>query len=226
MSTTPPPGRLLAAFLTAAVLAACAEPGPSAEPPEGWVAESPTRWYKPGADTAAAFRDLSTLEAMGVARDDTELVRWTQEKMTDLYRTDPETVDSVFAADYLDEVRAGIPGGGDDYGPAAEAMVNRIKTDFFQRYNPAQYQQPAEPLALPASLADASGIITTQVYVDRDNQPTAVLLVEGTGTALDQVMMRRAAEGTFTDAWVRPKPGRSAGVEIPSWVRISGNYGR
>lgn len=225
MPKMPPAGRLLPALLAAALLSACAEPGPPAEPPEGWVAESPTRWYAAGADTAAAFRDLSTLEAMGVARDDSELVRWTQEKMTDLYRTDPETVDSVFAADYLDEVRAGVP-GGDEYGPAAEAMVNRIKTDFFQRYNPARYQQPAEPLAVPDSLAGAAGVITTQVYVDRDNRPTAVMLIEGTGTALDQVMMRRAVESTFTDAWVRPEPGNSAGVKIPSWVRISSNYGR
>ena len=226
MTPTPPPSRLLAALLFGSVLlAACAEPGPSAEPPEGWVAESPTRWYTPGADTSAAFRDLSTLEAMGVARDDSDLVRWTQEKMTDLYRTDPETVDSVFAADYLDEVRAGIP-GGDDYGPAAEAMVNRIKTDFFQRYNPAQYRPAAEPFAIPDSLAGAKGVITTQVYVDRDNRPTAVMLIEGTGTALDQMMMRRAAESAFTDAWVRPTAGNSAGVEIPSWVRISSNYGR
>ena len=219
------PKILLPALLAAALLSACAEPGPAAEPPEGWTAENPTRWYKAGADTAAAFRDLSTLEAMGVARDDSELVRWVQEKMTELYRTDPETVDSVFAADYLDEVRAGVP-GGDEYGPAAEAMANRIKTEFFQRYNPAQYQQPTEPLAIPDSLSGASGVITTQVYVDRDNQPTAVMLIEGTGTSLDQVMMRRAIESTFTDAWVRPKAGRSAGVEIPSWVRISSNYAR
>ncbi len=226
MTPTLPVGRLLSALLVGSFfLAACAEPGPTNAPPEGWVAESPTRWYKPGTDTAAAFRDLSTLEAMGVARDDSELVRWTQEKMTDLYRTDPETVDSVFAADYLDEVRAGVP-QGDGYDDAVEGMVNRIKTDFFQRYNPAQYQPAAEPFAIPDSLASAQGVITTQVYVDRDNQPTAVMLIEGTGTSLDQMMMRRATESTFTDAWVRPTAGNSAGVEIPSWVRISSNYGR
>ena len=220
--------RLLPLLLLGPVLlAACADPAPSSEPPEGWVAESPTRWYKPGADTSAAFRDLSTLEAMGVARDDSELVRWTQEKMTDLYRTDPERVDSVFAADYLDEVRAGVgAAAGDGYQDAADAMVNRIKTEFFQRYNPAQYQPPAEPFAIPAGLESAEGVITTQVYVDAKNQPTAVMLIEGTGTELDQMMMRRAIESTFTDAWVREKPGRSAGVPIPSWVRISSNYGR
>jgi hypothetical protein len=231
MFTFPPSGRLLpslllpALLLGSALLAACGDSGPSAAPPEGWIAASPTRWYAPGADTTAAFRDLSTLEAMGVARDDTELVRWTQEKLTQLYRTDPETVDSVFAADYLDELRAGLP-SGDGYGPAAEAMVERIKTEFYQRYNASVYQPSETQFAIPDSLAGADGVITVQVYVNRDNVPTAVKLVEGTGTALDQMMMRRALDGTFTDAWVRETAGRSAGTEIPSWVRISSNYAR
>ena len=216
--------RPLLALAAVALLSACAEPGPPATPPDGWVEASPTRWYVPGTDTTAAFRDLSTLEAMGVARDETEFVRWVQEKMTDLYRTGPETVDSVFAADYLDEVRAGVP-SGDDYGEEADALVNRIKTDIFQRYNASRYAPQEEPLVIPDSLADVSGRIDVQVYVDTDNQPVAIRLVEGTGTALDQMFMRRALGATFTDAWVRETAGRSAGTEIPSWVHISSDFG-
>lgn len=217
--------RLLPVLVLAPLLvAACTDPGPAAEPPEGWIAESPTRWYQPGADTAAAFRDLSTLEAMGVERDDTEFVRWAQEKMTDLYRTQPEIVDSILVADYLDEMRQGIP-DGPDYADQADAFVRRLKTEYYQRFNPARYQ-PAGELAVPQDLADADGTITTQVYVDADNQPTAVWLLEGTGTQLDQIMMRRAIEGTYTDAWVRPTAGQSAGVKIPSWVRITNTYAR
>ncbi len=220
---TPSISRLL--LLTAvAALAACSEAGPPATPPEGWVAETPTRWYVPGTDTTAAFRDLSTLDAMGVARDESEFVRWVQEKMTDIYRTDPETVDSVFAAEFLDDVQAGVA-DGTDYGTEAEALVNRIKTDFFQRYNASRYQPQAEPLVLPDSLANTRGRIEVQVYVDTDNQPVAVRLVEGTGTSLDQVFMRRAVGSTFTDAWVRPKAGSSAGVEIPNWVHVSSDFG-
>jgi len=211
------------ALLAVLALAACADPGPPADPPEGWVAADDSRWYVPGADTSAAFRDLTTLETMGVARDETEFIRWVQEKMTDIYRTDPETVDSVFAAEYLDEVRAGVP-EGDGYAAAADALVNRIKRDIFQRYNAARYQPPEAPFEVPEALQGASGRIAVQVYVDEANQPTAVMLTEGTGTALDQMFMRRAVESTFTDAWVRPRAGRSAGVEIPSWVHISSDF--
>lgn len=215
--------RLLPLLIAAAaLLTACSDTAPpSSDPPEGWVAESPTRWYTPGADTSAAFRDLSTVEAMGVARDDSEFVRWAQETMTDFYRTNPEVVDSIFAADYLAEVRAAEASEGD----AANALVDRIKTEYYQRYNPAQYR-PETPFALPPDLAEVDGIITTQVYVGADNQAVAVMLLEGTGTRLDQMMMRRALDGPFTDAWVRETAGQSEGVKIPSWVRISSNYAR
>ena len=209
--------------LVALGLAACQEARPPSAAPEGWVAADPGRWYVPGTDTSAAFRDLSTLEAMGVARDESEFIRWAQEKMTDLYRTDPETVDSVFAAEYLDEVRAGVP-PGDDYAARAQALVDGIKYDFYERYNASRYDPPDEPLVLPEDLADVGGRIAVQVYVDRDNQPTAIRLVEGTGTELDQVFMRRVLGSTFTDAWVRPTAGRVAGVEIPSWVHVSNNF--
>ena len=204
-------------------LSACGESGPPATPPEGWVAASPTRWYLPGTDTTAAYRDLSTLDAMGVAREP-EFVRWVQEKMTDIYRTDPETVDSVFAADYLAEVEAGVP-QGDDYGAEADALVNRIKTEIFQRYNASRYQPPATGLAVPEALSGTSGRVAVQVYVDEANKPVAVRLVEGTGTELDQVFMRHVLSGTYTDAWVRPRAGRTAGVEIPSWVHVQSDFG-
>ncbi|PAP76518.1 hypothetical protein [Rubrivirga marina] len=216
--------RPLLCLLALATLAACSEPGPPATPPEGWVEASPARWYVPGTDTTAAFRDLTTLEAMGVARDESEFVRWVQEKMTDIYRTDPETVDSVFAAEFLDDVQAGVP-EGDDYGAAADALVNQIKTDFFQRYNASRYQPQAEGLVVPDSLSDASGRVAVQVYVDEANEPVAIKLVEGTGTALDQIFMRRVLGSTFTDAWVRPEAGRVGGVEIPNWVHVESDFG-
>ena len=205
------------------VLAACSEPGPPATPPEGWSEADPTRWYVPGTDTSAAFRDLTTIEAMGVARDESEFIRWVQEQMTDIYRTDPETVDSVFAAEFLDDVRAGVPAGG-DYAAEADGLVNRIKTDIYQRYNAALYDPPDEPLVVPDTLQNASGRIAVQVYVNADNQAVAIKLNEGTGTALDQVFMRRVLSSTFTDAWVRPSAGQVGGVKIPSWVHVSNDF--
>ena len=211
------------AALALLVLAGCAEPGPPATAPEGWTAEG-DRWWVPGTDTSAAFRDLSTLEAMGVARDGSEFVRWGQEKMTDLYRTNPEVVDSVFGADVVPVLQAGVPAGG-DYGAESEALVDRAKTDFFQRYNSSRTVPQTEPIVVPDSLAGVSGRVVVQVYVSPEKEPLAVKVVEGTGTALDGLVMRRAVESTYTDAWVRERPGQSAGVNVANWVRFSNTFG-
>lgn len=218
------PAATLAAVFAALALTACAEPGPPATPPEGWTAEG-DRWWIPGTDTSAAFRDLETIAAMDVVREDEpEFVRWFQEEMTELYRTNPEVVDSVFGAQFIEEVRAGLP-QGDDYAEASTGLVRRVQTDFYQRYNPAQVVPGAEPLAVPEELSDVSGRVVVQVYVNPEKEPVAVKLVEGTGTALDQMAMRRAVENEFTDAWVRPRAGRGAGQNVPNWVRIASTFG-
>ena len=213
-----------AALLAALALAACAEPGPPATPPEGWTAEG-DRWYLPGTDTDAAFRDLSSVGAMGVVREDEpEFVQWFQRQMEELYRTNPEVVDSVFGAEFLPSVRDGIP-AGDDYATASTGLVRRVQGEFYQRYNPAQFTAPAETAALPDSLAGASGEVVVQVYVNEAKEPVAVRLLEGTGTGLDAIAMRRAVEGTFTDAWVRRTAGQSAGTNVPNWVRVTTRFG-
>lgn len=214
----------LAALLAAALsLAACSESGPPVGPPEGWAGAG-DRWWVPGTDTSAAFRDLESIEAMGVARDESEWVRWFQGQMSDLYRTNPEVVDSVFEAEFLPAVREGIP-VTDDYAAASEGLTRRVKTEFYQRYNPAQYRPPAEGVAVPDSLAGVSGRVALQVYVNPAKEPVAVKVVEGTGTALDQIAMRRAIESTFTDAWVRPTAGASAGQNVYNWVRVTSTFG-
>lgn len=215
---------LVALCLAAGVpLSGCADPAPPSTPPEGWTADG-DRWWVPGTDTSAAFRDLSTIEAMGVARDGSEFVRWTQEKMTDLYRTNPEVVDSVFGAEFLETIQAGVP-SSDDYGTEAEGLVKRVKTEFFQRYNSAQPVPRADPFPVPSDLADASGRVVVQVYLSPEKEPLAVELVEGTGTALDQISMRRAIESEYTDAWVRETAGRSAGTNVENWARVVNTFG-
>jgi hypothetical protein len=214
----------LACLLAVLALAACAEPGAPATPPEGWVDEG-DRWYLPGTDTEAAFRDLESVEAMGVVREDeSDFVRWFQRQMDGLYRTNPEVVDSVFGAEFLPGVREGAP-TGDDYEEAARGLVRRVQTDFYQRYNPAQYALPETPAVIPDSLADESGRVAVQVYVNEAKEPVAVKVVEGTGTTLDRIAMRRAVDSEFTDAWVRETAGRSAGKNVVNWVRITSTFG-
>ncbi|MEO0558464.1 MAG: hypothetical protein AAF170_09800 [Bacteroidota bacterium] len=217
--------RIVLTALVALTLAACSEPPPPIGPPEGWVTDGSDRWFLPEADTASAFRDLSTISAMGIARDgDTEFVRWTQEELTELYRTNPEVVDSVFGAEFLDEIRAGAP-AGENYEEAARSLVNDVKRDFYQRYNPPLKQNREEGYFVPDSLLEVTGAVVLQIYVNADNQPVAIRKLEGTGTALDDIVMRDAALSSFTDSWVRETAGRSEGKKIPAWVRIRQAFG-
>jgi hypothetical protein len=214
--------RLLAALALVLSLSAC-EAALDTDPPAGWTSEG-DRWWIPGVDTALVFRDLSTLDAMGIERRSPEVVGWAQGQLDVLYRTNPEVVDSVFAAEFMDDVQAEIPAGS-DYAEGARQAVEGIKRAFYQRYNHAIPSRENPPLTLPAELSDVSGTVRVQVYVDRDEQPLAVELLEGTGTAVDEIMMRRAATLDYTPAWVRTRAGQSAGVTIPTWVLINQSFG-
>ena len=205
-------------------LAACSQPA-DLGPPEGWVTDGADRWVRAGADTTGAFRDLSTIAAMGAVReDDTEFVRWTQEELTQLYRTNPEIVDSVFGAVFIAEVRSGAP-AGDDYETAARSLVNDIKGEFYQRYNPPQKVPRAEGIVVPDSLTSVSGTVVVQVRVNAEQQPVAIELLEGTGTALDALVMRDAALSEYTSSWVRRTAGRSEGTPVSAWLRVQQGFG-
>lgn len=212
--------RPLALLFAAVALAACQSSAP-AGPPEGWVADG-DRWWTPGADTTAAFRDLDSFEAMGIERPANDFAGWVWDKLVVLYRTNPEVVDSVYTAGFVPDLAP--PAGADDYQAAAEGVAEQLKRDFYQRYNHTN-KMPGPGIAIPDSLSGVRGEVVMQVYVNRDTQPVAVKLLEGTGTYLDTMAMRNAATSEYTEAWVRPKAGQSAGVKIPSWIRVTQRFG-
>ena len=232
MSTNPGlPGRLALAAL-ALTLAACSQ-GPEVGPPAEWESDGQGRYWAPGTDTEAAFRDLDSIDGMGVATDAGEFERWGQDQLVEIYRSNPEVVDSVYDADFAEPLRTGVAASGDD--PATrDALVNDMKRDFYQRYNNSRKEQTA--LALPDSLARLSGDVVLNVYVRQDDAraeagdeypfvPLAVEVVEGTGTGLDLAAVGDAARARYTSAWVRTGPGNSAGVPVANWVRITRSFG-
>src|SRR5690606_3648737 len=104
---------LLVAFGLAAGLAglfgACATEPADLGPPPGWAADG-TRWWRDGVDTTGLYRDLETLEAMGVAREPltyaadqsiamrgdigrAQLERAVKNSLIRLYRNQPAVVD-------------------------------------------------------------------------------------------------------------------------------------
>ena len=212
--------RLIAVLFAAVALAACQSSAPTG-PPEGWVGEG-NRWWVAGADTAAAFRDLDSFETMGVDAPPSEFAGWVRDKLLVLYRTNPEVVDSVYTAGFVPDLAP--PAGAADYAAESESVANQLKRDFYQRYNHTN-KMPGPGLAIPDSLTGVRGEVVMQVYVNRDTQPVAVQLLEGTGTYLDTMAMRDAATASYTEAWVRPRAGQSAGVKIPSWIRVTQRFG-
>ncbi|MFN3596385.1 MAG: TonB family protein [Rubricoccaceae bacterium] len=216
------PRLLLAAALSLA-LAACAT-APETGPPEGWEADGP-RWFRSGADTSGMFRDLSTLEAMGVEPGPTELSRWAQGELLSLYRTNPEVFDSVFQAVALPALREGIPAGA-DYEARARRAVEDAKRDFRAVYRQSIVNPEGQPARVyPDSLRQrgVGGRAVVQVYVDAQGDAQAVELVESTGNAtLDGLALREAALTDYTGAWaVR---GRRGGQAIPNWVRLNKEF--
>lgn len=220
----PPVPRLLLAAALSLALAACAT-APETGPPEGWQADGP-RWFRAGVDTSGMFRDLSTLEAMGVEPAPTELAQWAQNELISLYRTNPEVFDSVFQAVALPILRENIPAGA-DYEANARQAVERAKNDFRAVYRQSILNPNTQPpLVYPDSLRQrgVGGRAVLQVYVDASGEAQAIELVESTGNAtLDDIALRSAAMSDYTGAWaVR---GRRGGQPIPNWVRLSPSFG-
>ena len=213
------------------LLSAC-DSGLEIGPPADWQADG-DRYWAPGADTEAAFRDLSSIDAMGVATDASDFQRWSQDRLVELFRSNPEVVDSVFDADFAQALQEGVAASGDD-DATRDRLLNDVKRDFYQRYNNSRKQQTQ--LVLPDSLARLSGDVVLDVYVRQDDAlaeagdeypfvPVAIQVVEGTGTGLDLAAVGDAARARYTSAWVRTGPGNSAGVPVRNWVRITRSFG-
>ena len=222
------PSRRPAILLAAGLVVACAtalfacEQGADLGPPEGWEAVSDTRWVRTGADTDAAFRDLETLDAMGVRLSDNDRVRYAQEQMTVLYRTHPEVFDSVFFAVAAPMFERDFAREG--FQEAVDAAVQEAKRAIngqLYRQATALPDPPPEPVVYPDSLRarGVGGQAVVQAYVDAEGQALAVEVVESVHPALDAMVMRKAATTRYNPAWVVEE--NRAGRAIPNWVRLT-----
>ena len=236
-SDSPMPRRsafLLALGLTVAAattLFACSQ-GPDVSPPDGWEAVSETQWVRTGAevDPAVAFRDLETLEAMGVTLSDDVQTRYGQEQMLALYRTSPEIIDSLFVTYAEPILNRRYPAEG--YEDAVLDAVEEAKRvilggrDHDSKYRNTTALPDPPPLAVvyPDSLRDrgVGGTVAVQVYVSDEGQPQTVMLVESLHPMLDAMVMRQAATTRFNPAWV-VEPGRGGEV-VPNFARIAPTF--
>lgn len=220
---------LVAAVVTG--LSAC-NSGGGIEPPAGWEDIGEGRWIRTGADTTGAFRDLSSVAAIGIVDStDSEVIRYAKEALLYLYRTSPEIVDSLFQAEAVPLLSRSFP--RENFQAEVDGALNDVKkallgdgTDVSTyRQSTALPGSSTAPAVYPDSLKNAgvTGRVAVQTFVTADKQPVAVQVVESVNPTLDALVMRQAATATYTSAWVIEDP-RRGGKAIPNYVRLTIPY--
>lgn len=224
--------RTLSLFLVAVlVVAGCASEGAQTEPPEGWNTGE-GQWWAEGVDTALAFRNTDSLEAMGVAGDETfaagaeitpdQFERAVKEELAPLYRNHPEIVDSLFE-EYAQPNIAEADLSGD-----LEEAVPQYRTESYEAIS-EHFREPRPQTQLGADVSvsypdtlrsdETSGTVEMQVYLDREGAPQAIQRLEGVHPTLDAIGMNAATRMRWEPAYVLRDDDEWE--PIPGWVRFS-----
>lgn len=199
--------------------AACGEQA-DLGPPAGWAGDSADRWWRMDADTAGAFRDLQTLESMGVrVFEEVDLASSVQNRMLEFYRTNPEIVDSVFVERGLPIVERGDPTIRD-----RTELRERLVTDAYRamvRYYRDARQDPEVRVekVYPDSLRErgVTGQVEVQIRVNAEGEPVAIEKLSGAEPTLDALAMQAVTKMRWVHAG-------HEGEAVPSWTRVTITY--
>jgi len=233
--------RWIASILTGLllVLAGCGESSDPSAPPSDWNATE-TRMWAPDVDTSEVFRNLESLEAMGIL-DDQEMSlssgsvsqeqfrRAVKQSLLELYRSNPPIVDSLFeehAVPVLENAELG--NDAVEEGKIKQKLLDKFSQKALKAID-EHYEQPIiqegiTGLPYPDSLRtdENSGRVEVQVHVTADGTVDAVEVVEGTHPTLNAIIMRAAAtETTWNPAYVTEDGEQTA---YPGWGRLSTNF--
>jgi len=239
--------RWIASTLTAlfVLLVGCSSGGNPAAPPSGWEA-SESRWWKQSVDTSQVFRDLGTLDEMGLTQEEMSISPSgiTQEQFNNaikqslikLYRNNPEVVDSLFQARAVDSLTA-VDLSGDivsENGRLKMETENEFKNKAYKAIN--EYFREPQPtktdvqMAYPGSLRteEASGRVELQVHLtpeevdgEMTGVPNAIEVIESTHPTLDAIAMKGATKRRWNPAYVQVN---REWQPIDAWVRFSVNF--
>jgi TonB family protein len=221
------------------ILAGCGGGGADpAAPPSGWNATE-TRMWAPDVDTSEVFRNLSSLEAMGIIGEDVafgsgsvsqeQFQNAVKRSLLELYRSNPAVVDSLFeehAVPVLQDADLG----------SDIVEENKIKQKVLDKFSQKalkavdeHYEQPIiqegiTGLPYPDSLRteENSGRVEVQVHVTADGTVDAVEVVEGTHPVLNAIIMRAAATETTWNPTYVTQDGEQ--TPYPGWGRLSTNF--
>lgn len=205
--------------------AACLESSPD------WQSTG-TRCWKKGVDTSTVFRNLESLSTMGLAGESIPM-GLSQERfnhairhsLLELYRTNPEVVDSLFQRHAAPEL-ANSELDQDVLGPnknLRSQVLERYKKKAYRAITshyqePRQVQDPPE-IPYPDSLRTEgiAGRIELEVYVNRKGEIGAVEVRRGLHPTLNAIAMDATRQAKWEPAYLY-----NEGKKTPkaAWVRV------
>lgn len=201
---------------------------------DGWT-EAPDRAWRAGADTAAAFRDMETLEAMGVrgaqptyrgastvGLPDAEMRRAVKQSLLPLFRNEPELVDSLFERFVAPKVHA--PKAGEQTRAALKRYKGQaystLRRHFTEPWALTRLGPDGLAVPYPEALREkgVEGRVGLQVRLDSSGTPVAARVVTPLHPELDAIALRAVSHMRWQPAY-HLRRGRAIGV--PSWARFS-----
>ena len=212
------------------------EEGAPTDAPEGWQAAG-SYWWKAGADTAQAFRNLASLEAMGASEgpvyasaggqiSDDQFVTGVKRSLLPLFRADPRRVDSLFEQ-HVRPKALNAERTGD-----ARQDIEAFKSEAYGTLR-RHFREPQTTLQLGEDIAVAypdslrregvSGRVRMQVRISAEGEPQAIELLEGVHPTLDDIARRATTQMRWAPARVRSTSGQ-AWTDLPAWARFNINF--
>jgi hypothetical protein len=205
--------------------------------PPGWESDSRDRWWQAQTDTAEAFRDLETLESMGVhltpiVYDATispsvqgrigqdRIIRYVKQSLLPLFRNRPDVVDSLFEAYVSPKIRR-APGSGDPAGLVAKFKREGYRAIYRHFHEPRTRLRIGVdiPVEIPDSLVTvaAGRSVSFQVYVSDTGEPVALKRITSVHPVLDRIALVATSRMRWQPAYLLQ--GQKS-IAIPSWSRF------
>lgn len=219
------------------VLTGCSEGGSPADPPSGWSATE-TRMWNEDVDTSEVFQNMEGLTAMGILDEEVTLSAGSvsqeqfqkaiKRSLEELYRTNPQIVDSLFEAYAVPELE-NVELGSDavEGGELKTKVLEKSRQAAFKaidkHYDQPTIQEGITGLPYPDSLRteENSGRVQIQLHINADGEVDAVEVIEGTHPTLNAIVMKAATETTWQPAYVTQDQEQ---VPHAGWGRLSTNF--
>lgn len=221
--------RIIPILLGAAlILIGCEPDAPQDEPPAEWQTAEEA-WWHPDADSAEVFRDLETLEDMGITDEEVpvdleeatrdQIVRAVQDELKPLYQHHPDIMDTLFTEvvePMIDDADMTMEGG---------VIVSEITEDAYEEITEGHFREPQAitelttdvSITYPEELRDEGpeGTVRTRVYVNEEGRAASVRLIEGVHPELDAIAMNAATRMEWEPAYIMED---GEWVAHPSWT--------